>query len=338
MKFGPIPLDEAIGGVVAHAVRLPGLVLKKGNVVTADHVAALRAAGVADIVVARLEAGDVAEDVAAERIATAVRGEGLRLDPPFTGRCNLRATRAGLLVAAPAAVDAVNAVDEAITLATLEPLQPVEDGEMVATVKIIPFAVEEEKLDRALAAARGAVLSVAAFRPLAVNVVSTLLPGLKNNTVNKTLRVLAERLAPAGARILSETRVPHEAGALKAALEAVRGGDLTIVFGASAITDRRDVIPSAIEQAGGRIEHFGMPVDPGNLMLLARGADGRPVLGAPGCARSPKENGFDFVLQRMLADVPVTGADIKRMGAGGLLKEIVSRPQPRGGGETQGDE
>ena len=43
------------------------------------------------------------------------------------------------------------------------------------------------------------------------------------------------------------------------------GAELVIVFGASAIADRRDVIPAAIERVGGSIEHFGMPVDPGNL-------------------------------------------------------------------------
>ena len=54
-----------------------------------------------------------------------------------------------------------------------------------------------------------------------------------------------------------------------------------------------------------------------------------PVLGLPGCARSPKLNGFDWVLQRLAADVPVTRADIMAMGMGGLLTEIPSRPLPR---------
>jgi molybdenum cofactor cytidylyltransferase len=79
---------------------------------------------------------------------------------------------------------------------------------------------------------------------------------------------------------------------------------------------------------GGSIEHFGMPVDPGNLMLIGN-AHGRPVLGAPGCARSPKENGFDWVLMRLLAGLPVSREDITGMGVGGLLMEIVTRPQPR---------
>jgi molybdenum cofactor cytidylyltransferase len=90
------------------------------------------------------------------------------------------------------------------------------------------------------------------------------------------------------------------------------------------------VIPAAIEQAGGSVEHFGMPVDPGNLLLLAHLGD-IPVLGLPGCVRSPKLNGFDWVLQRLIADVPVTPRDIMLLGAGGLLKEIPTRPQPRAG-------
>ena len=130
-----------------------------------------------------------------------------------------------------------------------------------------------------------------------------------------------------------------QSAALAAVLKRLTAqADLTIVFGASAITDRRDVIPAAVEAAGGRVDHFGMPVDPGNLLLLGRSAQGDPVLGAPGCARSPKENGFDWVLQRLLAGLPVTGADVKRMGVGGLLMEIVSRPQPRAGGETRSED
>jgi molybdenum cofactor cytidylyltransferase len=103
---------------------------------------------------------------------------------------------------------------------------------------------------------------------------------------------------------------------------------MAIIFGASAIADRRDVIPAALEAVGGRIEHFGMPVDPGNLLLIGN-AGGHPVLGAPGCARSPKENGFDWVLMRLLAGLQVPREDITGMGVGGLLMEIVTRPQPR---------
>jgi len=124
--------------------------------------------------------------------------------------------------------------------------------------------------------------------------------------------------------------VPHDEAALSAAIKELLGlgAELVIVFGASAIADRRDVIPAAISGIGGVIEHFGMPVDPGNLLLIGN-ADGVPVLGAPGCARSPVENGFDWVLMRLLAGLKVTRTELTGMGVGGLLMEIVTRPQPR---------
>jgi molybdenum cofactor cytidylyltransferase len=332
LKFGPVAVSDAIGGIVAHAIRQPGLTLRKGDRLGEPQIALLREASVDTVMIAQLEPGDVGEDEAALRLAQQIAGEHVRAERPFTGRANLFAEAAGILLANADAIDRINAHDERITLATLPPMRRVVEGEMIATVKMIPFAVPQEALSQAIAAANGFKLAIAPFRGMRVGVVSTLLPGLKPATVTKTLRILRERLGHSGATLGSEREVPHETQALAQAIDQVEAdSDLVIVFGASAITDRRDVIPAAIESAGGTIEQFGMPVDPGNLLLLGRTRSGRTVLGAPGCARSPKENGFDWVLDRLLADVPVTPQDIRRMGAGGLLMEIVSRPQPRGG-------
>ncbi|WP_298966962.1 molybdopterin-binding protein [uncultured Methylobacterium sp.] len=337
MRFGPVPVAQAVGLVAAHSVRAGDVVVRKGRPIGADDARALAAAGLHEIVAVTLEPGDVSEDAAAGRLAAASAGPGLEVAAPFTGRANLHATGAGLLTIDRAAVDAVNAVDEAVTLATLAPFKPVVPGEMVATVKIIPYAVPGAVLDRALAALPRPPLAVAPYRLSRVAAISTLLPGLKASVVDKTLRVLAERLAPAGARLVGDARIPHEAASLAGALAAAgEGADLAVVFGASAIADRRDVIPAGIEAAGGTVEHLGMPVDPGNLLLLGR-LGAMPVIGAPGCARSPKENGFDWVLHRLLAGLPVTRADVIGFGVGGLLMEIVSRPQPRGG-EASEDE
>jgi molybdenum cofactor cytidylyltransferase len=330
MKFGPASPADAIGGVTVHTLRQGSLVLKKGTTIGATEVEALTRAGVAEIVVVRLEDGDVSEDVAAASIAQAVAGEGVNVERAFTGRANLFAARAGVLVVDREKVDRINNVDEAITFATLAAFKPVVEGEMIATVKLIPFGVEASLRDAAVAAASGGALRIAPYVIKRVGIVSTLLPGLAPKVVDKTLRVTAERLAPAGASIIAERRVPHDETVLAAAIQALLGlgAELVIVFGASAIADRRDVIPAAIEHVGGAIEHFGMPVDPGNLLLIGN-ARGVPVLGAPGCARSPVENGFDWVLMRLLAGLKVSRADLTGMGVGGLLMEIVTRPQPR---------
>ncbi|MBV8472013.1 MAG: molybdopterin-binding protein [Hyphomicrobiales bacterium] len=330
MKFGPIPVAEAENAIVAHAVQFDGLTIKKGEIITPERRRALQEAGVDEIVVARLEPGDVGENEAAQRLAERLAGAHLRLAPPFTGRVNLFARQAGLLVVDAIAIDRVNAVDEAITVATLPQHRVVAPDDMVATVKIIPFAAGGSALETACAALQGGgTVSIAPFRPLRFGVVSTLLPSLKPSVVAKTLRVFADRLALAAASVVAEDRVAHEASALVGALDRLAPDcDALVIFGASAITDRRDVIPAAVEAFGGRIERFGMPVDPGNLLLLAR-REAMPIIGAPGCARSPKENGFDWVIQRILADVPINGAQIEKMGVGGLLMEISSRPQPR---------
>ncbi len=332
MKFGRISLAEAAGAILGHSQSAGTRRLKKGHVLTPADIDALAAAGVAEILAARLEPGDVAEDQAAAALAAALAGPGARVATAFTGRANLYAEASGLALVDTAAIDAINLIDEAITVATVPAFEEVEPGQMLATVKIIPFAVPRAVLDRCLAEIHDRRIGVAAYRPARAGLISTALPDTKPSVLAKTESVMADRLAAMGAALGDSRRVGHDENALAAALadQLALGLDPLLVVGASAIVDRGDVIPSAIVKAGGRVEHFGMPVDPGNLLLLGRIGDIR-VLGVPGCARSPKLNGFDFVLRRLIAGVAVGRPDLMRMGAGGLLKEITSRPMPRTG-------
>src|SRR6201747_1602935 len=199
MKSAPASPKDAIGGVTVHTLRQGSLVLKKGTTIGPAEVEALTHAGVKEVVVVRLEDGDVSEDDAAASIAQAVAGDGVNVERAFTGRANLFAAKAGVLVVDRAAVDRINNVDEAITFATLAAYKPVVEGEMIATVKLIPFGVEARLRDAAVAAAVGGAMRVAAYTIKRVGIVSTFLPGLAAKGVEKTLRVTAERLAPAGA-------------------------------------------------------------------------------------------------------------------------------------------
>lgn len=332
MKFGRIAIADAAGAILGHSQSAGTRRLKKGHVLTPGDLDALAAAGVAEILAARLEAGDVPEDEAAAALAAVLAGPGARVAAAFTGRANLYAEAPGLALLDPAAIDAINLIDEAITVATVPAYEEVEPGQMLATVKIIPFSVPRAVLDRCIAAAGEARIGVAAYRPARVGLISTALPDTKPSVLAKTEGVMADRLAAMGAGIADARRIGHDEGELAAALrdQLARGLGPLLVVGASAIVDRGDVIPAAIERAGGTVDHFGMPVDPGNLLLLGRIGE-TPVLGVPGCARSPKLNGFDFILRRLIARVPVGRHDLMKMGAGGLLKEITSRPMPRGG-------
>jgi molybdenum cofactor cytidylyltransferase len=330
VKFGDLPIDEATGAILAHSVRHGGLTLKKGRILNSADIATLRSAGIASVMAARLEADDVGEDAAAARIAAAIAGAYLDISAAFTGRVNLYAQRSGVLVYDPARLNALNLVEEAATVALLPPFAPVATRQMVATVKIIPFAAPQSVIAACEALAAGDLARIAPYRPRPVALVQTRLPGTKESVLDKTMAVLARRVNALGGSLVEETRCDHDTRATSAAMQCLLAGgaELVLIIGASAITDRRDVVPAAIVAAGGTIDHFGMPVDPGNLLLLGQ-VGGFPVAGLPGCARSPKLNGFDWVLQRLFADIPVRREDIMAMGAGGLLKEISARPLPR---------
>ncbi len=331
MQFGTIRTDAAQGAILAHGVRAGERLFKKGRVLSADDIVVLLQSGVANVVAAQLDASDIGEDEAAARLAARCAGDGARVAAPFTGRANLYARDHGLVLVDAARVDAFNAVDEAITLATLPPYTRVTPRQMLATVKIIPFAAPRAAVERAEATLdRASAVRVAGFAAKRLALISTALPSTRTAILDKNRTALDARVKPLGSEIVMERHVAHDAAALAPAiLEAQNAGcDPILVFGASAITDRRDVIPEAIERAGGRIRHFGMPVDPGNLLLVGS-LDRTTIIGLPGCARSPKLNGVDYVLWRVLAGLPIGRTEITTMGVGGLLSEIPTRPQPR---------
>ncbi len=333
MIFGPTPVAEAAGALLAHSVKSGKLVFKKGRLLSRADIAALTDAGVSEVFAARLELGEVGEDAAAARVAGSLLGPGIRANAPFTGRVNLFAEQAGVLSVDVARLDRLNLLDESVTVATLPAYAVVAAGQMVATIKIIPFAAPERVLQRAAAVAgshRTPFMQVSAFTAKRVALIQSTLASVKDSVLDKTVEVTARRLEDLGATLIGERRCDHAGDAIAAAIAAAMAGkpDILLIAGASAIVDRRDALPAGIVLAGGKVWHFGMPVDPGNMILMGD-LGGVPVVGLPGCARSPKLNGFDWVLERLCANLPVGPQQIMAMGAGGLLAEIPSRGHPR---------
>ncbi|WP_027136148.1 NTP transferase domain-containing protein [Geminicoccus roseus] len=338
MFFGNMPVAGAEGATLAHGVRFGKTGFKKGRRLDAADIALLQEAGIEEVSAVRFDENDVQEDPAAHALATAVAGPGLSVAEPFTGRSNLFAEEAGIVLLDVERLHALNRIDPDLTIATLPPFARVAAKDMVATIKVIPFAAPKDALDRCLALAEaGPLLRLAPFTGMRARLVQSRTSATAEKMLDKTVEVTRQRLHSVGGELLGERRCPHTrdgiAEAVRASLD--EGADIVLVAGASAVTDRRDVLPAGIEAAGGTVEHVGMPVDPGNLLVFGHDGD-TPVLGLPGCARSIKLNGFDWVLERLAAKVPVTPADIMAMGVGGLLSEIPTRPQPRSEARTTG--
>jgi molybdenum cofactor cytidylyltransferase len=324
--FGPVHLEQATGAILAHSLNLTSGALRKGIILLPAHIDAIRADGISQVVIARLEAGDLSEDAAAEKVGATLENKGLTLSSVFTGRVNVLAAQAGVMRIDSAAVSAFNAIDEGLTLATLSDYMRVEKDQLVATVKVIPYGIEAIMAAAGIIALGQSALTLHPFVGGTARLIMTQTSGFKESLLAKGEAIVRNRLEALAYDLVEVVTVPHTQDAVAQALHAPV--DLQLILGASATSDRADVAPSAVVRAGGCIDRFGMPVDPGNLLFLGT-LDGAPVVGLPGCARSPALNGVDWVLERLAARLPVDGAAIAEMGVGGLLKEMPNRPQPR---------
>jgi molybdenum cofactor cytidylyltransferase len=328
MRFGPVPLSEAEGTILAHSVPIPDGRLRKGALLGPDEIAKLRAIGRTEVIAARLDPTDLHEDVAALAVAQALvpdpQAAGLDLRPVGTGRVNLHARAAGVLDVLADRVNALNAVDPMITLATVPRWQRLAAGEMAATVKIIAYGVAHTSVDTACAAGAGALT----LKPARLTRIALVETHTDTNAKPLGTEAITHRLAALGSGLSEHRHSPHREADLAATLATVTDADLILILTASATSDPNDVAPAAVRRAGGTVHRFGMPVDPGNLLFLGD-LQGTPVIGLPGCVRSPALNGADWVMERLICGVPVTAMDIAGMGVGGLLKEIPTRGRLR---------
>ena len=321
IAFGEFDRDLALGVTLGHTLEAGGRKLRKGQVLDAADIGALRQTGIRTVSGARLRADDATEDAAAAEVAALLAGPNCEARQSYAGRCNLHAGERGILVLDAAAIAGLNRIDEAITVATLPPWTPVRKGQVIATVKIIPLGVNRRVLDECRGAIATPPLAVAELVPHRAALILSELPGSKENAIAAATLASRQRLAALGSRLALELRCAHRPDALEDALrQALAAGcELILISGASVTKDRRDVAPAAIVAAGGRIVRFGMPVEPGNMLLLAHLGE-VPVIVLPGCARSRRLNGLDWVLHRLLAKLPLGTDDIAAMGIGGLIR------------------
>jgi molybdenum cofactor cytidylyltransferase len=336
MKFGPVPLDEAEGQILGHNIadQAGNRLMRKGRPITTEQIARLRTLGRSSVYVAHLEPDDIGEDAAARAIAAGVLGPGLRSVGAAGGRVNLLAGALGVARVDRARVDAINAI-EGVTLATVTENSAVERKQITATIKIIPFAVPSSALAEALQiCTAGPLARIDALAPTMAALILSGSPSARERIISDFDAPIRRRLAALNASLNHVGFVPldDEAGeaalAAEIAVLAARGFRIVVLAGETAIMDAGDIAPRAVTRAGGVVTVYGAPVDPGNLLMVGY-VGAMAVLGAPGCARSPKINVVDYVMPRLLVGDRITRADISGLGVGGLLEEIAERPSPR---------
>lgn len=322
-----LPPEQAVGHILRHnlANAQGRKAFSKGHRIAESDLPRLRDLGVTSVRVAVLEPDDVHEDAAARRLADAVCGAGVLASTPVASRVNLLAAADGIVAIDIERLLQINQID-GLTVATLPNHALVRARKRVATIKIIPFAVQAAALAQAERIGRdgGAIVGLQVLQSSRVGVILVGSPAAQMRIEQGVLPAIAARVDELGSIVFAVRYIPPDEPAVAAAISALQASsaDLIIIAGETSIMDSDDVTPQGIRMAGGRIEHYGAPVEPGNLLLLAYletpGAR-LPVLGAPGCVRSRDTNIVDLLLPRLLAGQYIAKPDIVALGHGGLL-------------------
>lgn len=329
MRLHTLPIQEAVGHILRHnlADEQGRKALAKGHVIRKDDLPRLRALGLSELRVAVLEPDDVHEDEAAQRLAQAVAGSGITATKAHASRVNLQAVFPGPLSVDVNRLAAINSID-GLTVATLREHSFVQERQVLATIKIIPFAVPIDQLAIAEAVGRSGppILEVRALCILDVGVILVGSPRARQRIEGVVFPAIEARVAALQGAVNGLRYVAPDEEAVAEAIREMhaQGVGLIIIAGETSVMDRHDVTPQAITLAGGAIEQYGAPVEPGNLLLLAylppeRGDAPLPILGAPGCVRSRDTNIVDLLLPRLMAGDYIRRSDIVALGHGGLL-------------------
>ena len=319
--------EAAIGHILRHNIADASgrKALHKGRRLTTEDAAHLRQLGIEAVPVAIFEAGDIHEDEAARRVAAAVSGADVYATTPAASRVNLLARCDGIVTVDVAGLLQINAV-EGVTVATRSSHSLVRACQRIATIKIIPFAIPESALAEVgvIQHKHGPLVAVRPLQPHRVAVILVGSATARERLAQGVYPAIEARVIALGSQVQSAyyVAVAEEAvvAGIAAALET--GAELIIIAGETSIMDRDDVTPRAIRLAGGRVEHYGAPVEPGNLLLMAyidHTASVVPILGAPGCVRSRDTNIVDLLLPRLLSGEHITRDAIIALGHGGLL-------------------
>lgn len=322
MKFEERKIADAEGWSLAHSLITGQQKWPKATLLTPEICVKITEQGINKVQVFKLENDDITEDAAAHLAANTVAGSGVNVVIEGRGRANLIANHDGIFIPGNA-IDVINQLDDAFSAASLPAYHVVSKGQLIATIKLIPYGIERRKI--AALDVKNHKASVVAFSALHTTLIST---GPK--ITDKSLDALKARIERLGGTVSALMNTSHDIETVADLLKRCQNTetDIIMLLGASAISDKRDVIPAALTQVGGSITKLGLPTDPGNLLMLGTLGD-KHVIGLPGCARSPALNGFDWVLERLFAGVGFDHHSLTMMGTGGLLKEMSGRRVPR---------
>jgi hypothetical protein len=321
-----IPIEQAVGKMIAHDMteirpgQFKGPAFKKGHIITEVDLPHLRRLGKEHVYVLRIEPGEIHEDEAALKLATALAGPGIVFDPsPSEGKISLKAAFRGLLKVQAEALILFNLVPD-VTCASRHNNTLVEKGDIVAATRVIPLIADEKTVQEAVRIAQeaGGVFFVKKLSYPRTSIVITGNEVFHGLIEDKFAPVLRKKLQVLGCPVSDVFFAPdHRSQIAQRIRDSIaKGAELILVAGGMSV-DPDDVSRTAILDLGAEEVVYGTPVLPGAMFLYGR-ISGIPVLGIPACVLFFNATVLDLILPRVLAGEAVTRKDLAAMAHGGL--------------------
>ena len=330
MFFGKVKTEFSLGGILSSSIEIyknkNKIKISKGTIINKNLLDLLLLNNVEHIKCAKLEDDEIDENSSVHKISKKIiasKNSNIIIQDPKNGRCNLVSSVDGIITFQPNQLFSINSVTNDIGIASLKAFSKVKKNQIVASIKAIPFGIKKNNLQNIINVCQEC-FKILPFQKKNIHLIQTTNQNTRAKVLEKTLEVTKDRLLSCGNNLIVEKKCSHE---IKSICEHLKksvneDADIILIFGTSAISDINDIIPQSILEINGTILRLGMPVEPGNLILLAEIKISKKhisIIGMPGCARSKKENGVDWILWRKLCDLKISSDDINHMGNGGLL-------------------
>ncbi len=324
MNIKKISVEASIGKVIAHDMtqiipgEYKGARFKKGDIIEEKDIEILKEMGKESIYVLDLDDNTLHEDEAALRMSKKVKNIHLTLSEPHEGKISLIAQKDGILKLDKELLFEVNSEDDILITAAQSNI-PVKEGEIVSGIRINPLTINEKKIERVEEILnQRSLFELHPYKNLKVGMVITGNEVYEGRIDDKFLPTLKKKFNRWGGSLLDYKYVPDDSEKIKNALLDLKekGADILITGGGMSV-DPDDVTPLGIKNTGAEVIKHGVPVLPGNKLMVAYLED-IPVLGLPACLIFEEITVFDIIYPRVLAGEKITKNDLIKLSYGGL--------------------
>ena len=320
-----IRVEDAVGLPLLHDFTaimedgFKGVLFKRGHVVEESDIEALKNIGKDHIYVGELEADQVHEEDAIAEISDALFGANIEASDVSEGKINLTSKVKGIFIIDRALLRKINEIGD-YTITSKKSYSKVEEGDKLVGARIVPLWTERRQVEKAKEILKaGPIFEVKEFKKLKVGCIITGDEVYYGRIKDAFRPVLMEKLAEFDAEVLGYEFLPDDEDKVVEAYEKFKekGADLVIFTGGMSV-DPDDITPRAIRKTGAEVIVQGIPMQPGNMLMVARDG-GVYLMGVPGASIHSKITSFDFFLPRVFAGIDLKREDFLEMAEGGLL-------------------